>query len=234
MNSNNSLQPSIHDKVLSKIQCGDVRMRPRYYFTLKVIALVLITCCVLLMSSFLFSYILFSIKISGELFLLGFGLRGIQAFIILFPWTLFLIDLLFILILEKLIKHFKFGYKHSFIYLSLSITLFVIVAGLIINSTSIHRDLLNHSEKHPTPVVGGFYEHLRKPKREKGIFEGKIIETHDTSFSMHMEPDPEPYIVEGSTLFHIDSLLKRDDMVFVAGILQGHKIQAYGIHKTEN
>ncbi len=69
MNENNNIKL----QVLDKIQSGDISMRPKYYFFLKVAAVTLVSFLVLIISSFLVSFVVFSIVQSGRLFLLGFG-----------------------------------------------------------------------------------------------------------------------------------------------------------------
>jgi hypothetical protein len=78
-------------EILQKIKSDDVKMRPRVYFTIKLIILAIISIITLITTVFLFSFVLFSVRASGEMLLLGFGYRGVVIFLSLFPWkTLFL------------------------------------------------------------------------------------------------------------------------------------------------
>src|SRR4051812_38105080 len=111
MNEDTQQQNTVKDSILEKIKAGEVSMRPRSYFVLKSIILGILAIIGIFVSSLLLSFIFFSLHVSGRLFLLGFGGRGIEAFILLFPWKLFLIDLIIVFVLQSLIKQFRFGYK---------------------------------------------------------------------------------------------------------------------------
>ena len=110
---NESSLRDIKSHVLQQIQAGKISMKPKFHHLLKIISLVVVACFTLLISSFLVSFIVFSIVESGKLFLLGFGARGFLIFFFLFPWSLLVIEIAFIILLEWLIKKFKFGYRSS-------------------------------------------------------------------------------------------------------------------------
>ena len=52
-------------------------MRPKAFFTLKVIALAVVSVLTLVTTVLLFSFVLFSVRASGEMLLLGFGWRDV-------------------------------------------------------------------------------------------------------------------------------------------------------------
>ena len=74
----------IREKVLSKIEAGEIRMRPKFYFALQIALLGIFAFFVFILSVLLVSYILFSVKTGGYYYLLGFGGRGLYHFFIVF------------------------------------------------------------------------------------------------------------------------------------------------------
>ncbi len=181
-----------HEELLKKIKEGQISMRPKVFFTLKVALLCLVALFILLISAFIISFIFFGLVISGRMLLLGFGFRGILLFILAFPWLLFAIDILLMASLDWLLKKFTFGYRSPLLYLVVGSSVIVIAAGCLITTTSIHRDILHREErKNPMPLfgpmLGGFYHGLRTPPKNQGVFRGNVISTTTDGFILSDE-----------------------------------------------
>jgi len=175
----------MRDAVLKKIDAGEISMRPRIYFTLKLIVLAFISILAVITAALLFSFIAFSLRVSGTLLLLGFGWRGMGVFIRLFPWTLLFIGVCLFAIIEWLFRKFEFGYRRPILYIIIVLAVLVSALGLIINETPLHQSLLYGSEHHqPVPFLGGFYTGLRRPPREQGICRGDIVSLQSDGFTM--------------------------------------------------
>ena len=218
----------IKSLVLEKIQSGKINMRPRFYFVLKIATLILVAVLTLLVSSLLVSFIIFSLMASGMLFLFGFGLRGFLMFFLLFPWPLLILEVAFIILLEWLIKKFKFGYRLSLSRLLLVILAFSVVIGVVINVTPLHRDFQHRAEQRSLPLVGDFYRGIRRPQPSQEIFRGVVSDAGTSSFVLSRK-----YFVTlppGMPGFAIPS---NGDVVFVAGKLMPDSttISAYGFQK---
>jgi len=152
---------NLKEKILSDIRSGQVHMRPRFYFVLQVAALALLAFVVLVISVFIFNFILFSIRINHVDTLLGFGPRGWGAFIQFFPWTWLLVDILLIAVLEWLLRTFRFGTKIPALYLLGALVAVTLVAGLAIDKgTPLNDDLLQRHAGLPPPF-GDLYSHVR-------------------------------------------------------------------------
>lgn len=173
--NNQESNNSIRQAVLEKIQSGKVRKFPRAYFMFRVLATLVISVLLLLISTFVLSFILFSFEESGELFLLGFGTQGILVFLILFPWMLFILDILLLLVLEWLIQGFKFGYRIPLLYIFLGIFGASLLFGALLNITPIHSDLLQDADRNQLPVFGGAYEHIFDHHEDLGVCRGIVM-----------------------------------------------------------
>jgi hypothetical protein len=228
----------IKENVLEKIRTSEVRMKPRYHFVLKVAFISFLAVLSLSASAFLFSYIFFSIQVTHHLFLVGFGERGIITFLLFFPWQILAIDIVLLLILERMLKQFKFGYRSPLAYLFLAILALAIVFAIIINETSFHQGLLDEAEHNHLPVVGGFYDHLRAPPlREQGLFRGIVDQVASTTFTIYPVNGDDgsssvTVVVPPGTL--LVGVLQSGDEVFIAGDATGTTIQAYGLRKVTN
>ena len=136
-------------------------MRPRAYFVLQVAALVFLGLVVLLVSVFIFNFILFSIRINRTDLLLGHGPRGWGAFIRFFPWTLLIIDVALIALLEWLLRQFRFGNKVPVLYLLAGLLLATAVVGLVVDRGTPLNDDLFQMRHGLLPPFGDVYGGVR-------------------------------------------------------------------------
>lgn len=153
----------IKSLVLEQIQTGKINMRSRFYFVFEVVSMIAVAVLTFIISSLLISFIVFSLIASGKLFLFGFGMRGFIMFFFLFPWPLLIVEIMLVVLLEWLIKRFKFGYSTSLSRL-VSVILFAsIVVGIAINITPFHSALLRRAEQRKLPIIGDYYRDIRRP-----------------------------------------------------------------------
>ncbi len=228
---------SLKDSILSKIKTEQISMRPRLYFTLQVAAVAVVAVIVLLLSIFIFNFILFSIRINSHEAFLSFGPRGIQGFLIFFPWVALMLDVAMIVMLEWLIRKFRFGYRVPMLYLVGIIVVLTIAAGFGLDrGTYLNDRLLDRAEHEglPPPLAGLYHGARRAP--HDGIcrctvtaINGSVLTVADfrggaTSTYTVMLPDDD--------LRATSSGLKIGDVVFVAGDKDdADVIRAFGVRK---
>ena len=172
-----------HD-VLAKIRAGEVRMRSKGFFMARAALTTALIILILILSSTIASFVLFSLRETGHEFLLGFGGRGIAAFFALFPWPLLSVDLALLFLLDWLLRGFSFGYKYSFVSVFLALFIASTLLALVINATAFHRTLESHADHGDLPVAGLFYEETRREHHEFGIFRGVVESVGTSSFVM--------------------------------------------------
>jgi len=160
---------NLKEKILSDIRSGQVHMRPRIYFMLQVAALALLAFVVLVISVFIFTFILFSIRINRVDTLLGFGPRGWSAFIQFFPWTWLLIDVLLIAVLEWLLRTFRFGNKIPALYLLAGLLAVTLVSGAAIDRGTPFNDDLRQMHAGLPPPFGDLYSHVRHHEADRTL-----------------------------------------------------------------
>lgn len=233
-NDMNTQQNKILDDVLSKIRANEIRMRPKFYFTLKVVLLGVVAMCVLLTSALLFSFLIFSIRVSGRFFLLGFGFRGIEVFLMAFPWMLFFVDAVFVLIFLVLLKRFRFGYRYPLFYVAGGALLATLCLAFIIDYTPLHVALSERAREGKLPVVGPFYSDAGRPPRDRGVFRGRVIFVREDGFTLDQErwnDESKTWNVIAPPGPDIRVFIQSGDQVFVAGTVEGDVIRAFGIKK---
>jgi len=238
MNNTNTPQfNKVTKDVLEKIRTGEVEMRPKIYFLLKIIMLQLIVILTLTLSSLLLSLIIFHIYVSGKLFLLGFGLQGLFIFFMTFPWALLLADALLLLLLERLLKRFRFGYRSPLVYIVCGTLIINVGIGIAIYISPLHTNLLHRAQQKNLPIIGDYYRDMHRSPHEQGLYRGTIITLNQNDFVMRgdVESGNEEGLVRVTvtTQMNITSFLEVGDSIFVAGVIDGSEIRAYGIKKIE-
>lgn len=170
-----SIQEKIRQQVLGKVHSGTVHIKSHAHFVVRAGLTVILSFFSLFISALVLSFIAFSVRESGELFLLGFGVRGLLIFVTLFPYLPFLIDVVIIFALQWLLSGFSFGYRFS--VLSLFGIVFGTSAGLglLLYLSPIHSALLWEADRGSLPIFGGLYEHLHDSHHEQGVYRGVVL-----------------------------------------------------------
>jgi hypothetical protein len=129
----------IKDKVLHSIESGKLTMRPRWYFVLMSALYaaggVLLGLALLYVSSF----IVFAMNRSGLWFAPGFGPRAFAPFLLSLPWIMIAVAVLFIVLLEVVVRKYSFGFRTPLLYSALAIILIAVVGGFFIAQTPLHE-----------------------------------------------------------------------------------------------
>lgn len=231
---------SLRDKIFAQIKTERITMRPRLYFTLQIAAVAFVAMLVLLASIFIFNFILFSIRINSHDAFLQFGPQGLKNFIIFFPWPILLLDIAFIVLLEWLIRKFRFGYRIPMVYLVGALLVLTFATGFALDRGTYLNELLMDRDEHqglPGPF-GGLYHHARRAPHD-GIcrcvitaIEGPMLTVADfregatTTYSVLLPENDHHATTTG---------LSVGDIVFVAGERDASGvIHAFGVRKESD
>jgi hypothetical protein len=190
---NDHTHDSISKSVLDTIRSGSVRRRSHTFFMLRMVAVVLLISLLIILSVFVASLVLFTLHESGEQFLLGYGVRGVQMFLGLFPWGFLALDLLALAGLEWLLRDFSFSYRIPVLPIFAGLLAASIAIGAIVSVTPFHDQLFRQQRTHGLPVVGAAYGHILDRHDEKGLFRGVVTEVGTSSLIMkHDDLDKDP------------------------------------------
>jgi len=232
--NNQEVKNSIAEKVLNKIKSGQINMKPKAYFVLKTVLFVLGVITVALFILYLISFIAFSLRASGVMFLPGFGFRGVGIFLTSMPWLLILVAVLLIVVLEILVKHFAFSYRRPILYSIIAIIVLVFLGSFIINKTQFHPDLFQRAREGRLPLAGEFYRDFGVPKFQN-VHRGVVSEVIDNGFRIET-PNKEilEVIVDSETRFPFGTGIKESDTVVVLGERNNGTVQASGVSKIDD
>lgn len=231
----NKSAEDIKNFVLKKIHLGEIHKQPRVYFVAQITLVIVVVVLTLVVSVFAVSFALFSIHESGELFLLGFGIRGFLTFLSLFPWLTLVIAALLVFLLEWLLRHFKFSYRRPILYVFFTAICLIFVGGLLIFMTPLHTILLDKADKNELPIFGEMYENIRMPHEDRGEFRGVVVSIATSTLTItHNDRDRD--VDDGTRIITVPqgfdaSQFHIGDRVYVAGNIASDTITAYGLEK---
>lgn len=225
-------------KVLEKIHSGEVAMRPRAFFVARVIAVVVLSVLIFVLTVGIAGFMSFAMRISGEEALLGFGVQGILMFFMVFPWGLFIVDMICVALLEVLLRNFSFGYRIPVLHLLFAILLGATFGGILLDRGAHVHDRIHDQALHGgVPMIGGLYRNAhRPPPPGKGTCRCVVIDITDNIVTVQTD-DPR----SSTSTFSIvlppqgpaTSSIVVGDVLFVAGVMKPDGFTSYGIRRIE-
>jgi len=223
---------SIKDNVLGAINTGKATMRPKWHFVLQAVLLVLGVFLSVLTGMYLVSFIIFILHQTGIWFLPGLG--GVALLFTSLPWVLVLVAIIFIIVLEILVKKYSFGYKKPLLYSSLGVIVLVLAGGFVLAQTSLHRGLFNRARHNSLPIGGSFYRQFGTQQPPSNVAFGVITDKLENGFRI---TDPSGKIIDiitnDQTEFWTDDELVVSDHIVVVGEHQDLGIQASSIKEID-
>ena len=225
---------SLKDKILGEIESGRVKMRPRFHFLLKAGLWIFGTVIAFILALYLTSFVLFILARSGLFLLPGFGFRGVMALLLDFPWGLILAVIVFVVLLEILVRHYSFAYKRPFFYSVLGVVGLVLFLGFVVRATSFHSGLFRQAGEGRLPFIGGLYRGF-EGGRFRNIHPGVVSEFREGGFILELKDgDKLEVVYRPETRFSASSSLGLDDAVVVFGESDGGIIRAFGVRRVED
>lgn len=229
------------DAILEQIRTGALTMRPKFHFFLKALLVAVVALVVLALSIFLASFIVFGIRLNGSDALLSFGSRGFFLFLQVFPWPLVLVDIGLLILLEALLRRFRFAYSRSILYLFLIIIVVVGSSSIVIERGGhFHEGLFEHSRREglPPPFQKFYQGAPLPPPRELGIYRGVVVSFDGTTLVLtnddfDNDEDDGIWTVLVPEAFD-ETTIQIGDRFFVAGDEDENEIiRAYGLKELE-
>ena len=224
---------SIKEKIMAAVKSGELVMRPRWHFVLRAALLVLGVVITLLVLIYLASFILFILRASGIIFIPFFGGRGLFASLFSLPWFLIMLVILFIIVLELLVKKYSFSYRRPLLYSAISIIAIVVLGSLAVSRIALHERLFRDARHGHLPFAGGFYRNFGAP-RLGNIHRGEIVQMMPNGFILNDLRDETSTIVVApeTRVFPIEKLEVGDEVI-IFGENNAGVIRAEGIREIE-
>ena len=222
---------SMRENVLSAIEQGVVKRRSRWSFLLTTWLLIAGICFLICLLLFLSSFVIFTLYQSGAWFAPSFGVGGVGTFFSALPWLIVVPLLVFIFLLELLLRRYSFAYKRPALYTVIAIGFFLLLGSVLIGKSHVHERLMQRAVHHELPLGQPFYEHYGMPRLEN-VTPGTITQRNVDGFVMET-PRQELISVRivPETHFPLGTTFSMGEMVVVLGRRQGNQVTATGIKK---
>lgn len=209
-----------NNEILNCIKSGDVKMRPRWYFILHAALAMIGGMILLFLVVYLISFIIFIERQTGAGFVTEFGLRGWARFLVSLPWLLILLSLVFIGILELLVRRYAFAYRRPLMYSALGIIVIIGVSSFVVINARFHERF-----------EGSYPRFMMHPPAD--INPGDIQELSSSGFILTGPRGEVLHVMmTSSTRWSAKTQFEKGDRVVVFGDRAGtSSIDAFGIRK---
>jgi hypothetical protein len=163
-----------------------------------------------------------------------FGSRGWYEFFARLPWLLIACSLLFVAILEILVRHFAFGWRRTVLPSLIGLTIALVAGGLLVAQTPLHDAMFRSARERKLPVAGQMYRAFGSGRLER-VHRGVIVEDADDGFIMRDRRDEILHVIlSPETNFPHGADFGDDDTIVVFGSREDHTIRAIGITAARN
>ncbi|MDB5189987.1 MAG: hypothetical protein JWN49_313 [Parcubacteria group bacterium] len=227
--------PTVQERIMAKIQDHELTMHSRLFFVVRVVATALLAFMVLLISIFLVNFLFFTLRVNGHEPLLALGSRGAWLFVQLFPWWLLVLDIVCIVVLENVLRTFKFGYRSPVLYLFLVLVVVASAIGIGLDrGTDVNDRILRHADRGDLPgPLNSLYQEARRAPPQGGAYRGIVHHVMDHSFTL-VDPDriESEFLVELPEN-HPTPPLSEGEAVFVLGDEKDGVIHAVDVHPID-
>ena len=227
---------SVQAKVMDAITCGKVRMRPRWHFILYSLFALVGTLIVFFSLLYAASLCVFFLRQNGGWFAPSLGGRGWFELLHSLPWLLILLILIFIVLLEILVRRYAFVYKKPLLTSFLVIVLVMCLGGVAIARTSFHHHLEMYARHGQLPPpMGMWYQKPFRTQHSPDMFRGVILGT-TTGGLVIFDPDvgTSTILIGPRTRRPYGEDFAEGELIIVVGdAVSTGTIRAYGLREIE-
>ncbi len=224
---------SIRDNVLESIKTGRVTMRPRWHFVLRAAFALVGAVFLSLTLLYLASFIVFIVRDNGAWYVPAFGMRGLRIFLLSLPWLLILVALIFVGILEVLVRRYAFAYRRPLLYSAAGVVILVLAGGIAVARTPFHQGFMRRAENRHLPFAGGMYREFGMKKMDS-IHKGSISEVNEKGFVVRGRVgDQFTVVFTPHTRLPYGYDFQMGDMVVIFGERVSTTVTAFGMRRIE-
>lgn len=222
-------QEDISKKIMDEIETGKLQMRPKSFFVARMLLWSIGLGICALSAVFIFSFIIFKLKLQGALVLPELGILGIRDLLLSLPFIIILYVLIFSLVLYWLVKHYAFSYRKPLVYTMLSIVGIVILGGSLVALTPLHSWAFKRFSGGGPGPFRFIYKDIRREPLHNGIM-GEVYSIEPdkigliTIFKKHCD-----ILISNSTFFPNKEDLELGDFIIVRGTPGNSTFLAEGI-----
>lgn len=233
---NNQDENTIQLSVMDAIHKGTLHMRPRWHFVLRSALYAIGAIILTLTLVYTVSLLLFLLHDTGAMSAPTFGARGWFAFLHSIPLFLIFLIVIFVCVLQVLVREYKFAYRKPALISAIGIIMLIFLGGFLIAQTSFHKTMTFYARHHmlPPPLDELYGKALRGTPPD--LFRGTILTMSTTSFVMADENGAGTTMVIVTPRTHLPNgeMFKVGSSVVVVGdgVATG-TVQAFGVNTID-
>lgn len=231
MESRHTEQPNRTDIagiVMDAIRSGSVHMKSRQRFALEALALVLGTVFTALALIYLISFIVFSLRAVGVLYVPFFRMAGIMAVLEAMPWVLVLFAFALLVAVELLVRRYAFAYRRPVLVTILIILSLGIIGGAAAERTRFHDRLFRDARLERLPFGGGFYRSFGE-RPVPDLHRGQVHEPGPDGFTLRSPVEGDLRVLLTPRTRLAPGVLREGYFVIVGGPRTGDRVEARDI-----
>ena len=216
---------SIAKKITSKIERGEVEMKPRLYFLTQFFLWVVLIASLSLITLYVGSLIIFTLRVNDIHLFRGMGIRALRPIISSFPWFVVALLLALVFVTGVAIKKSKISYKKPLLYSFIAILTLALFAGFLIDRSSFHDRLWQGARQNEVRFVEGMYRRMSNIDIENAYF-GNLKEEKGDWF---IATDEDEFILDMTNARGRRVFLEAEDgdKVLVIGEVEGGELKVY-------
>lgn len=142
-NINNQSQFDLSNQVMTGIDKGKIKMRPRWYFLIGSIVFGGGLILLLITSVILVDYVAFRLRTHGPFGYLLFGPYGLKPFLVTFPFVPLVLSIIAIGMGIYLFRRYDLSYKTNFTAISIAILIATVGGGFVLDFVGVNERLQN-------------------------------------------------------------------------------------------
>ncbi len=233
MKKENNENP-ITEKVVSKIERGELKMKSKAYFVAKSFLVIGSLTLFFLLLLYFGSLIIFVLRINDILLFHGIGFYAIRNILLSFPWYLVFLIFALILLISVIGRKFQFVYRKPFIVFLLIVFTIVIASSFLVEKSSLHYSFFRLAEQERLPVAGRMYRDLGNIDIDNAYF-GVILEKRNSQWAMELDSgeEVELRITEKTRGRRLYSQIEEGEKVLVIGEMEEGVIDVVGFRTIE-
>lgn len=181
---------NLTNNILTKIQAGDIAMKPRWHFVLRTVLVTVGSIFFVLLLMYTVSFIVFMLRFSGAAFVPFLGGGGLAAMLLAIPWLLVVLAFIFVVVLEILVQRFSVARQTPILYSIFGVVVVSFVGSYIILQTPLHGAVQQLAAKHQAPVIGSLYRSYGNVAPAQ-VTAGTVVALTETGFVLRDRKDIE-------------------------------------------
>ena len=168
---NNKEDKTIEDRIIDSIKSGQLHMKPRWYFVLRLIFNILLTCIVFFIIIYLLSFIGLVLREKEFFNVFDLSPGGMRILMNSVPWIIVMLSISLVMVLYVLVKDYSFVYKKPVIYVLSGLVLFVVITGFVIHMIDSKLRFARLGEDDRNRVMGPVHKYYRGDLKNRKNFD---------------------------------------------------------------